>query len=61
VTVFFKCENFQRTGSFKYRGAVNAIASLSPDAFWTSGYDGQYVTIPVAPAAARTLRSSAVA
>ncbi len=25
---FFKCENFQRTGSFKFRGAVNAIASL---------------------------------
>jgi len=28
--VFFKCENFQRTGSFKFRGAANAVASLSP-------------------------------
>ena len=27
--VFFKCENFQRTGSFKFRGAANAVASLS--------------------------------
>lgn len=29
--VYFKCENFQRTGSFKFRGAYNAIAQLSPD------------------------------
>jgi len=27
--LFFKCENFQRTGSFKFRGALNAIRSLS--------------------------------
>jgi len=27
--LFFKCENFQRTGSFKIRGASNAILSLS--------------------------------
>jgi threo-3-hydroxy-L-aspartate ammonia-lyase len=31
ATVFFKCENLQRTGSFKFRGAFNAVASLSPD------------------------------
>jgi threonine dehydratase len=29
--LFFKCENFQRTGAFKFRGAYNAIASLSAD------------------------------
>lgn len=29
--VFFKCENFQRTGSFKFRGAFNAMAQLSPE------------------------------
>jgi threonine dehydratase len=29
--LFFKCENFQKTGSFKIRGASNAILSLSPD------------------------------
>lgn len=26
--VFFKCENFQRVGAFKFRGAYNAIAQL---------------------------------
>jgi len=29
--VFFKCENFQKTGSFKFRGAVNAVACLSQE------------------------------
>src|SRR5690606_13684944 len=29
--VFFKCENFQRGGAFKFRGAYNAIASLSDE------------------------------
>lgn len=29
--VFFKCENLQRTGSFKFRGAFNALANLPPD------------------------------
>jgi threonine dehydratase len=28
-SVFLKCENLQRTGSFKFRGATNAISSLS--------------------------------
>ncbi len=27
--LFFKCENFQKTGAFKMRGAANAILSLS--------------------------------
>lgn len=27
---FFKCENFQKVGAFKYRGATNAILSLTP-------------------------------
>ncbi len=31
ATVYFKCENFQRGGSFKIRGAVNAILQLSED------------------------------
>ena len=30
--VFFKCENFQRTGSFKFRGACNAVSGLLEDA-----------------------------
>jgi len=29
-TVFFKCENFQRIGAFKFRGAFNAISRLTP-------------------------------
>lgn len=28
--IFFKCENFQRVGAFKFRGATNAVFSLSP-------------------------------
>ena len=32
ASVFFKCENFQRTGSFKFRGAFNALASLDAQA-----------------------------
>lgn len=30
--VFFKCENLQRAGSFKFRGAYNKIASLTDEA-----------------------------
>lgn len=29
--IFFKCENFQRVGAFKFRGAYNAISSLDED------------------------------
>jgi threo-3-hydroxy-L-aspartate ammonia-lyase len=28
ASVFFKCENFQRMGAFKFRGAFNALAKL---------------------------------
>ena len=31
ATVFFKCENFQRMGAFKFRGAFNALSSLGAD------------------------------
>jgi threonine dehydratase len=30
--VLFKCENFQRGGAFKFRGAYNALAQLDADA-----------------------------
>jgi threonine dehydratase len=30
-SLFFKCENFQKTGSFKLRGAMNAVLSLNKD------------------------------
>jgi threonine dehydratase len=29
--LFFKCENFQKVGAFKFRGATNAISLLSVD------------------------------
>lgn len=29
--MFLKCENFQKVGAFKARGAMNAVLSLSPD------------------------------
>ncbi|EFE55543.1 pyridoxal-phosphate dependent protein [Providencia rettgeri DSM 1131] len=29
--LFFKCENFQRMGAFKFRGAFNALSLLSPE------------------------------
>ncbi len=29
--VFFKCENFQRIGAFKFRGALNAVSLLTDD------------------------------
>ncbi|MCM2328579.1 MAG: threo-3-hydroxy-L-aspartate ammonia-lyase [Lysobacter sp.] len=28
---FFKCENFQRMGAFKFRGAYNALSRLTPE------------------------------
>ena len=34
--LFFKCENFQKVGAFKFRGATNAVFSLS-DAEASSG------------------------
>lgn len=45
--LFFKCENFQRAGAFKMRGAANAVLSLSEDdrkqgvATHSSGNHGQ--------------------
>ena len=29
--VFFKCENLQRAGAFKFRGAYNALSRFTPD------------------------------
>ncbi|SDG70474.1 MULTISPECIES: threo-3-hydroxy-L-aspartate ammonia-lyase [unclassified Duganella] len=29
--VFFKCENFQRMGAFKFRGGYNALAKFTPE------------------------------
>lgn len=29
--LYFKCENFQKVGAFKFRGATNAVMSLTPE------------------------------
>jgi threo-3-hydroxy-L-aspartate ammonia-lyase len=31
ATIFFKCENLQRAGAFKFRGAYNALSRLTAD------------------------------
>jgi threonine dehydratase len=47
--LFFKCENLQRGGAFKFRGAYNAIATLTEDqrrhgvVTFSSGNHGQAV------------------
>ena len=49
--VFLKCENFQRTGSFKFRGAYNALAQLSEEQkqrgvlTFSSGNHGQAIAL----------------
>lgn len=49
--VFFKCENFQRSGSFKFRGAYNAMAQLSDEQkqrgvlAYSSGNHGQALAL----------------
>ncbi|MGP4016165.1 threo-3-hydroxy-L-aspartate ammonia-lyase [Saccharopolyspora sp. 5N708] len=59
--VFLKCENFQRMGAFKFRGAYNAISRLSPEqlsrgvAAYSSGNHAQAVAL-----ACRLLGATAV-
>ncbi|MCX5359012.1 pyridoxal-phosphate dependent enzyme [Streptomyces sp. NBC_00124] len=59
--VLLKCENFQRVGAFKFRGAYNAASRLTPEqlsrgiATYSSGNHAQAVAL-----AARELGSTAV-
>ncbi len=59
--VFFKCENLQRAGSFKIRGALNKLAALTPEELqrgvvaFSSGNHAQGVAL-----AARMVGTSAV-
>jgi len=54
LTTFFKCENLQRGGAFKIRGASNAIFSLPPEqrsrgvVTYSSGNHAQAVAIAAA-------------
>src|SRR5919109_3514549 len=46
--VFFKCENFQRMGAFKFRGAFNALSQLSKEhgvVAFSSGNHAQAVAL----------------
>jgi threonine dehydratase len=59
VHAFFKCENLQRGGAFKMRGASNMILSLAPDVVargivaYSSGNHAQAVAIAAAYVGAR--------
>jgi threonine dehydratase len=59
--VFLKCENFQRVGAFKFRGAYNAASRLTPEQLargivaYSSGNHAQAVAL-----AARELGTTAV-
>src|ERR1044071_9722744 len=59
--VFFKCENFQRAGAFKIRGATNKIQSLTPDekqqgiVAFSSGNHAQAVAVAGREAGVRVL------
>lgn len=49
--VYLKCENLQRVGAFKFRGAYNVISRLAPEelergvAAWSSGNHAQAVAL----------------
>ena len=59
--VFFKCENLQRAGAFKIRGATNKIQSLTPEerqrgiAAFSSGNHAQAVAVAGREAGARVV------
>jgi len=59
--VFFKCENFQRAGAFKMRGATNKILSLGADehargvAAFSSGNHAQAVALAARDAGTRAV------
>jgi threonine dehydratase len=52
--IYLKCENFQRVGAFKFRGAYNVISRLSKGelergvAAWSSGNHAQAVSLAAA-------------
>lgn len=61
ANVFFKCENFQNTGSFKFRGAYNALACLDPQArergvvTYSSGNHAQALALAAAKLGSKAL------
>lgn len=77
AAIYFKCENLQRGGAFKFRGACNAIAQLDPAArahgvlTQSSGNHGAAIALAcrlqgiaatvVVPAAAARIKRAAIA
>ena len=75
--LFFKCENFQKVGAFKFRGACNAVFALPPDevrrgvATHSSGNHAQAIALAarlrgvpafvVMPSTSREVKRAAVA
>lgn len=75
AAVFLKCENFQRTGAFKIRGAYNALSQLAADerragvVTYSSGNHAQAValagrllgirTVVVMPSTAPSIKAAA--
>ncbi|MCA1593019.1 MAG: pyridoxal-phosphate dependent enzyme [Acidobacteria bacterium] len=61
LRVFFKCENFQRAGAFKFRGATNKILSLTGDerrrgvVAFSSGNHAQAVALAAREAGVRAV------
>lgn len=61
ATVFLKCENLQRIGAFKFRGAYNAIARLDHDArqrgviAFSSGNHAQAVALAASMTGSRSM------
>jgi threonine dehydratase len=59
--VFFKCENLQRAGAFKFRGATNKILSLTQEEkrrgviAFSSGNHGQAVALAASEAGTRAV------
>ncbi len=59
--VFFKCENFQRSGAFKFRGATNRMLSLSEEeksrgvVAFSSGNHAQAVALAAREAGVRAV------
>src|SRR5947209_15734295 len=59
--VFFKCENFQRAGAFKFRGATNKILSLTEEerrrgvVAFSSGNHAQAVALAACEAGVRAI------
>jgi threonine dehydratase len=62
ASLFFKCENFQRMGAFKFRGAYNAISHFDERQraggvlTYSSGNHAQAIALSARPSSCRKTR-----